>query len=30
VRALETGHWVMSEQPQQFNQIVDAWLATGG
>jgi pimeloyl-ACP methyl ester carboxylesterase len=30
VRALETGHWVMSEQPQQFNQIVHAWLATGG
>jgi pimeloyl-ACP methyl ester carboxylesterase len=26
VLALETGHWVMSEQPQRFNQAVDAWL----
>ena len=29
VRAFTTGHWVMSQQPQQFNQVVDAWLATG-
>ena len=29
VRAFTTGHWVMSQQPEQFNQIVDAWLATG-
>jgi pimeloyl-ACP methyl ester carboxylesterase len=28
VHGLETGHWVMSQQPQQFNQIVDAWLPT--
>jgi pimeloyl-ACP methyl ester carboxylesterase len=27
VRALQTRHWVMSEEPQQFNQIVDAWLS---
>lgn len=27
VHALQTGHWVMSEQPQQFNRIVDAWLS---
>jgi pimeloyl-ACP methyl ester carboxylesterase len=27
VRAFDTGHWVMSQQPQQFNQAVDAWLA---
>jgi pimeloyl-ACP methyl ester carboxylesterase len=29
VRAFRTGHWVMSEQPQQFNEVVDAWLAAG-
>lgn len=28
VHALETGHWVMSRRPEQFNQIVDAWLPT--
>ncbi|MGE5093952.1 MAG: alpha/beta fold hydrolase [Betaproteobacteria bacterium] len=27
VRAFDTGHWVMSEQPRQFNEAVDAWLA---
>jgi pimeloyl-ACP methyl ester carboxylesterase len=27
VLALETGHWVMSQQPQRFNQAVDAWLS---
>jgi pimeloyl-ACP methyl ester carboxylesterase len=26
VRAFDTGHWVMSRQPQQFNTVVDAWL----
>jgi pimeloyl-ACP methyl ester carboxylesterase len=26
VHALETGHWVMSGRPEQFNQIVAAWL----
>ena len=24
----DTGHWVMSEQPERFNQVVAAWLAT--
>ena len=28
VLALETGHWVMSQQPQQFNQAVEAWLSS--
>ena len=27
VRAFETGHWVMSQQPEQFNQAVSAWLS---
>ena len=27
VRAFQTGHWVMSQQPDQFNQVVDAWLS---
>ena len=27
VRAFPTGHWVMSQQPDQFNQVVDAWLS---
>ncbi|TKB50535.1 alpha/beta hydrolase [Ferrimonas sediminicola] len=26
VQGLDTGHWVMSEAPQQFNQAVVAWL----
>ena len=26
VRAFPTGHWVMSQQPEQFNQVVDGWL----
>jgi pimeloyl-ACP methyl ester carboxylesterase len=30
VRAFETGHWVMSDQPRQFNEAVGAWLAAGG
>jgi pimeloyl-ACP methyl ester carboxylesterase len=27
VRAFETNHWVMAQAPQEFNQVVDAWLA---
>jgi len=27
VRTFDTGHWVMSEQPGQFNETVEAWLA---
>jgi pimeloyl-ACP methyl ester carboxylesterase len=27
VHAFKTGHWVMSEQPREFNEAVDAWLA---
>jgi pimeloyl-ACP methyl ester carboxylesterase len=23
----DTGHWVMSNQPERFNQVVGAWLA---
>jgi pimeloyl-ACP methyl ester carboxylesterase len=23
----ETGHWVMTEQPERFNQVVSAWLS---
>ena len=23
----DTGHWVMSNAPQRFNQVVNAWLA---
>ena len=26
-RAFETGHWVMSQQPREFNDVVDAWLS---
>ena len=26
VRAFPTGHWVMVQQPQAFNQCVRAWL----
>ena len=29
VRAFDTGHWVMSEKPQQFNEVVNAWLQGG-
>ena len=27
VEAFDTGHWVMSEQPERFNQVVASWLA---
>ena len=27
VRAFPTGHWVMSQQPEQFNEVVGGWLA---
>ena len=27
VHGLETGHWVMSQAPQEFNAVVAAWLA---
>ena len=27
VRAFPTGHWVMSQAPQEFNRVVDAWLS---
>ena len=27
VVAFDTGHWVMSEQPERFNQVVGAWLS---
>jgi pimeloyl-ACP methyl ester carboxylesterase len=27
VHALETGHWVMSQRPQEFNRMVEAWLS---
>ena len=30
VRAFDTHHWVMAERPQEFNEVVDAWLASGG
>jgi len=26
-RAFETGHWVMSQQPREFNDVFDAWLS---
>jgi pimeloyl-ACP methyl ester carboxylesterase len=26
----ETGHWVMTEQPQRFNDVVGRWLAAAG
>ena len=28
VRAFATGHWVMSQEPARFNQVVDSWLRT--
>lgn len=28
VSAFKTGHWVMSQEPQRFNQVVDAWLSS--
>jgi len=27
VEAFATGHWVMSQEPERFNQVVDAWLS---
>ena len=27
VHAFATGHWVMSQEPERFNQVVDAWLS---
>jgi len=27
VEEFDTGHWVMSEQPDRFNSVVDAWLS---
>ena len=27
VRAFETGHWVMARRSQEFNEVVEAWLA---
>ena len=29
VRAFETGHWIMSKQPRELNQVIDAWLRAG-
>ena len=29
VLAFDTGHWVMVEQPRQFNRAVAEWLAAG-
>jgi pimeloyl-ACP methyl ester carboxylesterase len=29
VLAFDAGHWVMVEQPEQFNQAVAEWLAAG-
>ena len=29
VRAFETGHWIMSKQPRELNDVVDAWLRAG-
>jgi pimeloyl-ACP methyl ester carboxylesterase len=26
VHAFPTGHWVMTKEPERFNQVVDAWL----
>jgi len=26
VRAFETGHWIMRQQPRELNQVIDAWL----
>jgi pimeloyl-ACP methyl ester carboxylesterase len=28
VSAFQTGHWVMSQEPERFNQVVDSWLRT--
>jgi len=28
-QAFDTGHWVMSQQPERFNQVVAAWLGSG-
>ena len=28
VEAFATGHWVMSQEPQRFNEVVDAWLSS--
>ncbi len=28
VVAFDTGHWVMSQQPERFNEVVRTWLAT--
>lgn len=30
VEAFDTGHWVMSEQPGRFNQVVGEWLEATG
>lgn len=27
VHAFATGHWVMSQEPERFNQVVDSWLS---
>jgi len=27
VRAFDTGHWVMAQKPQEFNEVVAAWLS---
>ena len=27
VRAFETGHWVMAQQPKEFNEVVGTWLS---
>jgi pimeloyl-ACP methyl ester carboxylesterase len=29
VQPFKTGHWVMSQDPQGFNRIADAWLSPG-
>jgi pimeloyl-ACP methyl ester carboxylesterase len=29
VRAFETGHWIMSQQPRELNEVVDSWLRAG-
>jgi len=30
VHALRAGHWVMTDRPQEFGSIVEAWLGDGG
>jgi len=30
VEELDTGHWVMSGQPDRFNRVVDDWLSASG